>query len=166
MNYRGSGGSTGDPTEVDLCADAIAVYDYLHRTHDRISVIGRSLGSGVASCLASERHVEKLALVTPFDSILAVAKNIYSIFPVELILKDTFDSAARAPNIDSDVLLILATEDKIVPMHHGHALANAFAPERVTVHEIKDAGHINISDFQDYEMLLREFLDGPLTVVD
>jgi pimeloyl-ACP methyl ester carboxylesterase len=157
-NYRGSGGSAGKPTEADLCADAIALYDHLSDSHQQISVIGRSLGSGVASCLASERRVTKLALITPFDSILSIAKNIYSWLPVELILKDKFDSSARAARIAADVLVVVASDDRVVPAAHGRALAAAFGPQQVIVREINGANHINVSEFLDYQQALREFL--------
>jgi pimeloyl-ACP methyl ester carboxylesterase len=158
VNYRGYGGSSGTPNEVDLCADAAAVYDYLDVRHSRISAIGRSLGSGVAACLASQRELAKLALITPFDSVLAVASNLYPFLPVSILLQDTFDSAARAPAIDADVLIMLASEDEVIPMKHGYSLARAFAPDQVRVLEIRGADHIDISEFAEYGTGLREFL--------
>ncbi len=69
MNYRGYGGSTGEPSEAALVADAVALFDRVHTEHSHIIVIGRSLGSGVAVHLASLRPVDRLTLVTPFDSL-------------------------------------------------------------------------------------------------
>ena len=158
VNYRGYGGSSGSPDEAGLCADAAAVYDYLDARHARISAIGRSLGSGVAACLASERELDKLALITPFDSVRAVASNLYPFLPVSMLLHDTFDSAARAPAIDAEVLIMLASEDEIIPMEHGYSLARAFAPEQVEILEISGADHIDISEFAEYGTSLREFL--------
>jgi pimeloyl-ACP methyl ester carboxylesterase len=158
VNYRGFGGSSGEPTETGLCTDAHEVFDRLALMHQRISVIGRSLGSGVATCLASARNVEKLALITPFDSVLAVATRMYRLFPVELLLKDRFDSVARAAHISADVLILLATEDGIVPPEHGRNLAEAFDKAQVKVHEIKGADHIDISESPEYGARLREFL--------
>jgi pimeloyl-ACP methyl ester carboxylesterase len=158
VNYRGYGGSSGTPNEADLCADAAVIYDYLRVRHSRISAIGRSLGSGVAACLASERELVKLALVTPFDSIRAVASDLYPFLPVSALLHDSFDSAARAPAIDADVLIMLASEDEIIPREHGYSLARAFAPDQVDILEIQGADHIDISEFAAYGEGLREFL--------
>ena len=47
VNYRGYGGSSGKPTQQALFADALAVYDEIESKHATVSVIGRSLGSGV-----------------------------------------------------------------------------------------------------------------------
>ena len=48
MDYRGYGASTGEPTEEGLYSDALKLYDTIQPQHDRISIGGRSLGSGVA----------------------------------------------------------------------------------------------------------------------
>jgi alpha-beta hydrolase superfamily lysophospholipase len=68
--YAVCAASTGEPGEASLVPDALAVFDELQRLHpeQRIAVIGRSLGSGIASQVAARRPVERLALVTPFDS--------------------------------------------------------------------------------------------------
>ncbi len=158
VNYRGYGGSTGTPNETDLCADARAIYDHLRTSYGQISVIGRSLGSGVATCLASQRDIAKLALITPFDSIRAVASNLYPMFPVALLLEDSFDSAAYAAAIEAEVLIMLATEDNVIPIHHGRSLANAFRPNQIRVQEISGADHIDISESVEYGTALREFL--------
>ena len=157
VNYRGYGGSTGKPTEAGLCQDANAIYDLAKQHHTNIAVMGRSLGSGVAVCLASQRQVAKIALVTPFDSISAVAQNVYPLFPIQQLLKDKFDSAARAKDISAPVLIMLAEKDRVVPAERGRALAAAFEQPVSTV-EIANADHINVSEYREYSKALREFL--------
>jgi pimeloyl-ACP methyl ester carboxylesterase len=95
VNYRGYGGSSGRPSESGLAADARAVYDHVRKAHPHIAVVGRSLGSGVAVCLAGERPVERLVLVTPFDSLVNLAKTYFGWLPVGLLLQDRYDSARR-----------------------------------------------------------------------
>ena len=80
--YRGYGGSTGNATEEKLYADALYIFDQLQKNHDNISIIGRSLGSGVASYVASKRHIKKLALITPFDSVQNVAQKSFPLYPM------------------------------------------------------------------------------------
>ena len=83
LSYRGYGASEGQPGEAALFGDALALYDAARARHPRrrYAVIGRSLGSGVASYLASQRPVERLALVTPFDSLAEVAQAHYPVVP-------------------------------------------------------------------------------------
>src|SRR6202044_1123165 len=57
VNYRGYGGSTGQPREAGLIADAETVYDWVAGHHDHIVAMGRSLGTGIATALASQRPV-------------------------------------------------------------------------------------------------------------
>jgi pimeloyl-ACP methyl ester carboxylesterase len=73
INYRGYGDSEGSPSEAGLFSDALAIYDQLSPRHQSISAYGRSLGSGVAVYLAARRPLEKLILLTPYDSVAAVA---------------------------------------------------------------------------------------------
>src|SRR5688572_4194420 len=63
LHYRGYGGSAGSPGETAIVADAIALFDRVHASHDDIVVIGRSLGSGAAVQVAGARPASALVLV-------------------------------------------------------------------------------------------------------
>ncbi len=99
VNYRGYGGSSGEPTEAGLTSDAVSIFDQLRLRHPEISVIGRSLGSGIAVHLASLRDVRRLVLVTPFDSLVNVAREHFRYFPVSLLMRDRYESVRRVPSI-------------------------------------------------------------------
>lgn len=126
VNYRGYGGSTGQPSENALVADAIALYDRLHARYAEVSVIGRSLGSGVAVQLATARALKRLALVTPFDSLVNVARSHFRWIPVGMLMRDRYDSASRASAITAEVMVVIAEADEIVPRARSDALINAF----------------------------------------
>ena len=126
VNYRGYGGSTGKPSERALVGDAIALYDDLRTRHEEIHVLGRSLGSGVAVQLAVERDVRRLVLVTPFDSLVNVARAHYPWMPVGLLMRDRFDSVSLAPALSSETLVVVAEADEIIPRDRSDALIRAF----------------------------------------
>lgn len=126
-NYRGYAGSTGEPSETALFADALALYDQIRARHGKVLVVGRSLGSGVALYLATQRKIDSLVLVTPYDSVQQVASNRFPIFPVRLLLKDKFDSMQSAPQIQIPTLMLLAETDNVVPQHHSQRLFGALA---------------------------------------
>ena len=157
VNYRGYGGSTGSPTEDGLYADALAVYDRVRETHPIISVIGRSLGTGVAVYLASVRKVDRLVLVTPYDSIENVAKKHFPFFPISLLLQDRFDSASRAHSITSRTLIILADNDQVIPRSNSEALIKSFPVENVVVEVIQGTDHNTIGVSSEYLKSLRGF---------
>jgi len=158
MNYRGYGGSTGTPSEEGLCADAELAYDYIAKKHASVAVMGRSIGTGVATCLAARRDVEKLLLVTPFDSLRAVAQERYPYFPVSWLLRDQFDSAKRAPSVHAPVLVIIAEEDTVVPPEHAQNLAHAFVNVPIDTVILSGVNHDSVRRHPAYAGLLSDFL--------
>lgn len=158
VNYRGYGGSSGRPTEAGLFLDALKIFDHFSSAHQNIAVIGRSLGSGVAMYLAANRPVNKVVLVTPFDSILAVAKNQYPIFPIALLLKDKYDSVALANRVTQAVLVIAGGRDSLIPLSHSNNLLAAIGPDNSQILVIEQASHNNITQFAEYYESLNQFL--------
>ncbi|MFZ9038469.1 MAG: alpha/beta hydrolase [Gammaproteobacteria bacterium] len=158
INYRGYGDSEGSPSEAGLFSDALAIYDQLSPGHDSISAYGRSLGSGVAVYLAARRPLEKLILLTPYDSVAAVAQKIYPMFPVRYLIKDRFDSAALAPEIEVPVLITSAEHDREIKLSHTLALKQRFTRAPLDYLMISGAAHNNIVDFPDYREAVRKFV--------
>ena len=158
FNYRGYGGSTGKPTEKGIFSDTLALYDQISKQHTSISAIGRSLGSGVAAYLASQRKINRLALATPYDSILSVAQRRFFIYPLRLLLLDHYNTVSRVSEIHTSVLILQAENDKIIKAHHTERLIKSFPKEQVKAVIIEDAGHNTISDFPEFHRELKEFL--------
>jgi hypothetical protein len=159
VHYRGYGGSSGRPSEAALREDALALFDHVRRDHAEIAVVGRSLGSGLAVQLASARPVARLALVTPFDSLVNVARTYFRWLPVGLLLKDRYDSAAHARDVQAPVLIVAAAEDEIIPRARTEALAAAFDPGQVAVEVVPGVGHNTLDLSPRYLAALREFLE-------
>ena len=158
INYRGYGGSSGSPHEEGFYSDALLAYDHFTKQHTALSVMGRSIGAAVATYLASKRDVEKLILVTPFDSALNVGKKIYWFFPMGLILKELLDSADRADEITTDTLIIAAADDRIIPYENTHNLAQAFTKTQVEVVMLSNTGHNTVHLHPDYKKIITAFM--------
>lgn len=158
VNYRGYGGSSGSPHEEGFYSDALFVYDHFLKEHTELSVMGRSIGGAVATYLTSKRDVEKLILVTPFDSAVNVGKKLYWLFPIELILRERLDSAERAAKITTDTLVIVAGNDRIIPYENTHNLVQAFIKTRVEVAILSDRGHNTVHMHPDYRKTIAAFL--------
>lgn len=158
VNYRGYGGSTGRPSEGALICDAEAIYDSLRAHHEPIAVIGRSLGSGVAVALAASRPVERLILVTPFDSIANVAADHFPWLPVRMLIRDRYDSLQRIGSVRSSTLVVVAEHDEVVLRARSDALIAALAPALRQTHLVPGATHNDVSAYPDYYPALREFL--------
>jgi uncharacterized protein len=155
MHYRGYGGSTGRPSERALVADAIALFDRVRVGHGDIIVVGRSLGSGVAVQLASLRPVTRLVLVTPYDSIVALAVRQFPYFPVRWLLEDRFESSKYAEKIEAPTLIIAAEYDEVIPRNSTESLLARFRRGVATLRVIAGTGHNTISESPDYVSALR-----------
>lgn len=157
--YRGFGRSTGEPSEAALVADAVALFDFAAARHDSVDVYGRSLGSGVAVQVADLRPVRRLALITPFDSVLRVGQALYPIAPLEWLLHDRFESHLRAPRLRMPTLVVIADRDEVIPPAHSEALVAAF-PTPPQVLRLPEARHADVQEFPEYAETLRRFFGG------
>jgi pimeloyl-ACP methyl ester carboxylesterase len=158
MDYRGFGASTGEPREKAIYGDALALYDTVMPKHRYINVGGRSLGTGVATYVAAHRFVKRLALITPYESIQAVAQERFPLFPVTFLLKDTYDSLSRVPRINAQTMIVMAEKDRVIPQVHTQKLIEAFNPSQLKVVVIKNRGHQDISDDPDYFKVMQDFI--------
>jgi len=160
VEYRGYGWSSGIPTEENLFKDALFLYDTIKNKHQKINVVGRSLGSGVASYLTSKREVNKLALITPFDSLEYVAQQMYPFYPLGLLLKDKYRSVKHLESRTSkNILILMAENDTLIPVSHGYSLAKSLPKKEVQVELIDNAGHNTISNFSAYYDILHQFMN-------
>jgi pimeloyl-ACP methyl ester carboxylesterase len=157
--YRGYGASEGSPSEAALLADGLALHDDITRRHrdGHVAVMGRSLGSGVATYVAAERDTAELVLVTPFDSLAAVAQSHYPVFPVRLLLKDRYASIARMPGYHGKLLVLRAGRDVVVPPAHTDRLLASY-PGQAQVMDFPRASHDNLSAEPAYWPAISAFL--------
>ena len=158
VNYRGYGGSEGQPTEQGLFADALRIFDLVRGRHETVDIIGRSLGSAVAVYLASQRSTDRLVLATPPDSAVALARAMYPLFPVEWLLKDRYESVRYAADVTVPTKVLIAEHDRVVPPRHSLALVDAFVAAPVEHVTIAGAGHNGLGGVQQYWHEMQEFL--------
>jgi len=149
-HYRGYGGSSGKPSEAALVADALALFDKVRTDHEQIVVVGRSLGSGVAVQLASQRAVERLVLVTPYDSIQKLAARQFPYIPLRWLLRDKFESWKYAPQIAAPTLLIAAEQDAVIPLASTESLFKYFRHGVAVLKVIAGADHNTVSESPEY----------------
>ena len=154
LHYPGYGGSAGHPTEKSILAAAFALFDTVHAQHANVILIGRSLGTGVAIHVASQRPVTRLVLVTPYDSLVDVAEAHYPFLPNRLLMVDKYDSWKYAPQVTAPVKIIAAGDDEVIPRTSTERLRTRFTKTAVTYVVVPGVGHNSISDNPDYLRLL------------
>ncbi len=160
VNYRGYNDSTGQPGEKEFFTDALFIFDTITNQYKpkNIFIIGRSLGSGVASYMASKRQVSGTVLITPFYSLQSIAKNRYPFLPVSLLLKHKFLSSHFIRNTTSPILIIYGGKDSIVPPENTKQLIKAIKTEK-TLCYIEEAEHNTIDLFSEYTLSLHQFIE-------
>jgi pimeloyl-ACP methyl ester carboxylesterase len=163
VNYRGYGDSDGRPSADALISDAVFILDeFTGRTGidpARVVLMGRSLGSGVASAVASRRNIAGLILVTPFDRLSRVAGHHYPFLPVRWLMRHEMDSSARAADISAPSVVIYAELDAIIPPKFARSL-HADLPEPKQLVSVPDADHNTIGTSPAYWRSIEVFLES------
>ena len=153
LHYRGYGASGGAPSEAALVGDALALFDLAQREHAAVEVVGRSLGSGIAVQVASARPAARLVLVTPYDSLVAIASSHFPYLPVAWLLRDRYESDRHAAMVGAPTLVIAADRDEVIPRASTDRLLARFRPGVATLHVIA-GDHNSVSEQPDYGPIL------------
>ncbi len=165
FDYRGFGQSEGNfPTEPQLYEDAQAAWNYLTQARkvppNRVVIYGHSVGGAIAIDLAA-KHPEAAALIvqSSFTSMRDMTKRfgVYWFLPIELLLRQRFESLKKMKSIKMPVLVITGTEDIQIPVEIGERLYAA-APEFKQLMIIPGGGHDNHMAEQ-YKQRVKQFTE-------
>jgi len=157
-SWRGFGESEGSPTMEGIYNDARAAIEFAVSKGyavDDIVLIGESLGSGVATQMATEYKFKGLFLITPYTSIADRGAEIYPLLPVHILTKDNYSVLDKIAGIKQPLLIIHGTKDTIIPHSHSEKIiAAAMEPKKLVIYP--DIGHINY-DKKDVFIQMRDF---------
>jgi uncharacterized protein len=144
IDWRGYGGSTGNPTELGLRADARAGFDFIRAAapQSKIAVFGESLGTGPAVALARDRPVAGVLLNAPYASVRRLFELRGLPIPYRWLMKDPFDSEALIGGVTAPLLILHGTEDPAIPVAEARRLYTA-AHEPKTIFIADGAGHLD-----------------------
>jgi len=157
--YRGYGGLAGSPSEKGLYADGEAALAELRRIGmppERVVLVGRSLGSGVAVELATRHTVAAVVLVSAYTSIVDMGRTVAGPL-ARLVIRDRFDSFSKIGRVSAPIVLLHGTRDDVVPVTMGRRLAASRPGARYV--EVPEATH---NDFPGLADLLRREIEGLL----
>lgn len=153
LDYRGYGKSGGQVTsEAQLHADVRAAWDEVAPMYAgrRRVVLGRSLGSALAARLAAEVKPELTVLVSPYESLAALAAEHYRWVPAALLRYPlrTDEAVAR---LQAPLLLLHGERDEVIgPLHSERLLARAVRSPAARLLRVPGAGHNDLQLFAPY----------------
>lgn len=156
IDYRGYGASEGAPSEDGLYNDARAAIEYLKekgfKSKDLV-LYGESLGTGVAVQMATENFCRAIILEAPYEKISSRAIELYPYAPIEMLLKDQFDSISKIQNINAPLMIFHSKDDNVMPFKHGAKLFDA-AKEPKVFHVFENAGHSHFNHSELAKLVL------------
>ncbi len=162
FDYRGYGRSDGSPYEAGCIADGQAARQWLMHRLDllpkQITLIGHSLGGGVATALAADGGARALVLENTFSRMVDVAAETVWWLPVHLIMRNRYDSIARIRQYAGPVFQLHGTADTLVPIRFGRELFAAASTSHKVFVENPGCGHDD-GPPPNYYTSLAAFLD-------
>ena len=81
-----------------------------------------------------------IILITPWDTLLSVAKDHFPWLPVRLFLRDSYDTVGNLKHYQGRIAIAGAERDDIVPIRHAQALFEALPGDK-KMWTIRGAGH-------------------------
>lgn len=141
-DYRGFGKSDGHiQSEQQLFTDAQLVYDWLkqHYQENQIVVLGYSLGSGVATYLATANEPQHLCLVAPYRSMVAMKDLILPVVP-SFLVKYPLRNDELLTQVTVPVTLFHGTRDELIPFEHAVFL-QGLLPQTSSLVSLDGKGH-------------------------
>jgi fermentation-respiration switch protein FrsA (DUF1100 family) len=162
VDYRGYGRSQGIPTEAGLYQDAAAAWHYLVATRgvaaQNIVIFGRSLGGAVAVELASRVQAGGLILESTLSSARDFAQAAFPLLSRLVVVRYSFDSAARLALVHCPVLVLHSPDDEIMPYRLGEKLYQAAHEPKRFVALRGDHNNGFMQSQPQYEQALADFL--------
>lgn len=159
FHYRGYGPSKGRASVDALIADAPLIYDKVREGSPdaRIVAVGFSIGSGVAIHLARERPLDGLLLVTPFDSLAALAAHHFPWVPAAKLIHNPMRNADLLRGLAVPSAVIAAELDEVIPQERTSEIRGA-TKKMVYSRTIKGANHNDIYRREEFATAMREAL--------
>ncbi|HEY5968929.1 MAG TPA: alpha/beta fold hydrolase [Chitinophagaceae bacterium] len=150
IDYPGFGKSTGNFTEQTLYDWANYMYNFARTrfSPDSIIVYGKSMGTGIATHLASIQPCKKLILETPYYNYPSVIKHYLPIYPIEWMIHYKIPTHDYIEKVIAPITIFQGTDDWLVTYNNAKRLRPFLKPgdEFIT---IKDGEHNDLFKFKE-----------------
>lgn len=162
MDFPGFGKSTGK-MDIDLLNyTAGMIYDKVTEigySADDIVIYGKSLGTGFASKLASQKPCKRLILETPYYSLDYAASQYLWMFPVKYMMKYNITSHRYIRKVMAPITIFHGTNDGVVFYKNSQLLAQHFKKQDELI-TIEGGTHNDLNSFPLMQRKLDELLSN------
>jgi alpha-beta hydrolase superfamily lysophospholipase len=121
LDYPGYGKSTGKITEENLYTYALQLYKLAAKRFvaDSILVFGKSMGTGLATYVASNVACKRVILETPYYSLSSLGSHFFPIYPMKKMTRVDIPSWQYLKEVSEPVSIFQGTDDLIVPLSNA-----------------------------------------------
>lgn len=160
LDYRGYGKSEGAIiSQKQLFEDNQLVYNELKKDYreEDILILGYSIGTGMASKLASNNKAQHLILQAPYYSLTNMMRQRYSFIPT-FILKYKFETHEYLKNCQMPITIFHGNQDAVINYESSLKLKKEFK-NKVKLITLNGQGHNGMTDNRLYKMELKNLLN-------
>ncbi|WP_177205755.1 alpha/beta hydrolase [Paenimyroides ummariense] len=162
-DYRGFGKSEGNISDqTQLFSDAQLGYDFLKKEfkEDQIIIVGYSIGTGIASYLASANNPQKLILQAPYFNLKNEMKSRFPFLPT-FILKYPFENNLHISKVKSPIFIFHGDKDYVIS-HQNSLKLQSLLKENDSVFILKNQDHVSINNNAEYHKNLIKILNDSI----
>jgi uncharacterized protein len=158
IDYPGFGKTTGKRTENIMYEQAMIMYKKATEQiqPDSIVIYGKSLGTGLASYVASQVRSRLLILETPYYSIRELAGDLFPMYSFIPLTRYNFPNGEFLKKTQTPTVILHGTKDKVVPYHHGKRLADE--NKKIELVTIENGRHNDLFGFELYQRKMDSML--------
>ncbi len=158
VEYAGFSGDSNKPSHNLVKQNVQDVIDYLNENKiSNVTVVGESIGTGVASYHASLQSPSKLLLISPFSNLSDVAKNHFWFYPTFFMVDNAFDNGILLNEYRNQVTIIHGDKDDVIPYKLSKKLYDELNTKKELV-TIKNAGHNDLFSYPETYTAILSFL--------
>lgn len=161
MDYAGFGKSKGERNEKTLYHDAQIMLDTFVQKYNidpkKIILVGKDLGTGIASELAHKVNSEKLVLISPYNNLTGLYSDLVPWFPFHLFLNYKFPNDQYLKTFKGQIGIFYGSNDMLIPHRNVRKLQQYLKPGD-EYHEYNTNASDNVVDEKDFQSDLQIFL--------
>jgi len=159
IDYRSYGKTKGNPDLENLYSDAHLAYDFVKKryTTEQIIIYGRSLGTGIATHLATQQAAQRLILETPYNTLRSVMSTSFIPLYMPFSLKYPLENVLSLPEVPMPVIIFHGTKDELIAYELAEKLRPTLKDKDAFI-TVPNGGHKNLTDFSEFQEGLDTYL--------